>query len=151
MPFPNKGENHTIGIKNEKDTIHYLNNDKINSISNHLSNYYSSKITLFKHEGGTKQKRDASCILENGEIKGISIKNHGSGTFDWVNTTTGIPEPLKIELNEFKRNNHDKPIPKKGGIRDEYNNILAKYLNQLTNDNILTLLSKISRTEKDTD
>ena len=151
MPFPNKGENHASGIKNEVDTVHYLNINPDNNITKHLSEYYSSNITSFKHEGGTQQKRDASYMLEDGTTKGISIKNHKTGTFDWTNTTKGVPEDLKSIITDFKNKNCDKPIPKKGGVRDELANILSNYLDKLTSNDISELLSKITKTEENTD
>lgn len=116
-----------------------------------MSERSSSKITAFKHEGGTQQKRDASYMLEDGTTKGISIKNHKNGTFDWINTTKGVPEDVKSRITDFKNKNFDKPIPKKSGIRDEVDNILSNYLDKLTSNDISELLSKITRTEENTD
>lgn len=150
MPFPNKGENHFIGIKNEKDIVNYLNNSPDNSITKHLSEIHGSKINQFEHQGGTKQKMDASYELENGKIKGLSFKNHEQGTFDWINTTKGVPEDLKSEIIKFKQNNCNTPIPKKGGIRDDLDNILSNYLDKLTHEDISKLLSKVKGTEENT-
>ena len=105
MPFPNKGENHATGINNEKFIVNYLNNNTDNNITRHLSELNESSIISFKHQGGTKQKMDASYTLENEQIRGISIKNHKTGTFDWANTTKGVPESLKSEIKEFKQQN----------------------------------------------
>lgn len=150
MPFPNKGENHLNGIQNEKDIVNYLNTNPDNSITKHLSENHGSKIISFKHQGGTKQKRDASYEFENGKIKGISIKRHGKGTFDWINTTIGVSEDLKSEIKKFKQNNCNTPIQKKGGIRNVLDNIFSNYLDKLTHENILELLSKVIGTEENT-
>ena len=151
MPFPNKGENHSNGIKNEKDIVNHLNSNPENSITKHLSESCGSKIISFKHEGGTKQKMDASYSLDCGKKKGLSIKHHKNGTFDWVNTTKGVPPDLKSEITEFKKKNYNTPIPKKGGLRDECNDIFSNYLDKLSNENISELLSKIKGAEENTD
>jgi hypothetical protein len=151
MPFPSKGENHANGIKNERNIVNYLNSNPHNPITKHLSECCSSNIISWKHEGGTKQKMDASYTLENGTTKGVSIKNHENGTFDWVNTTKGVQQDLKSAIIDFKKQNCDKPIPKKGGIRDELNNILSNNLNKLTSNDISKLLSIIIGTEENTD
>lgn len=150
MPFPNKGENHLNGIKNEKYIVNYLNNNPNNSITNHLSENHGSNIISFKHQGGTKQKMDASYEFENGEIKGVSIKHHKKGTFDWNNTTKGVPQDLKSEIIKFKQNNCNTPIQKKGGIRNDLDNIFSNYLDKLTHEDILELLSKVNGTEENT-
>ena len=143
MPFPNKGENHAVGIKNEKDIVDYLNNNPDNNITKFMCEYYSSDIISFKHEGGTKQKRDSSCILENETIRGQSIKRHSTGTFDWINTTKDIPTDLISDIKIFQQQNMETIIPKKGGIRDELANIFSTHLNKLASDNIHELLIKI--------
>ncbi len=150
MTFPSEGQNHTNGIKNEENIVHYMMNNPECAINKHLEKDNDSSIQLWKHEGGTKQKRDASFQLANGKTMGVSIKHHDKGTFDWINTTKGIPEFLKEEIATFKRDNMDTPIPKKGGIRDELDNKFSSYLDNLTSDDIRELLSKIYKTEEDT-
>lgn len=160
MTFPTKGENHSNGIKNEKDIVDYMNKNPDNLIIKDLERRNNSKIKSFKHEGGSKQKMDASFDLENGKVKGVSIKHHDTGTFDWVNTTQGIPENLKSEIEDFKQrkkknscldNEKNTAIPKKGGIRNDLDNIFSNYLDKLTSKDITELLSKIYRTEENTD
>lgn len=150
MVFPTKGENHIQGVKNEKDIVKYMNEHTGNVITQHFEKIYSSKVQDWKHEGGTKQKMDASVILKSGEKSGISIKNHDSGTFDWLNTTKGVPESLKNQIKEFAKSNKDVPIPKTGGIRDDVANIFSNYLNSLTSKDITELLDKIYQTEANT-
>ena len=137
MPFPCKGENHVNGIKNEKDIVNYMNKNPNNNIIKHIKKTNSSKIKLFEHRGGTKQKMDASYDLENGKTKGISIKHHYNGTFDWVNTTKGVPENLKLAIKEFKKQNCNTPISK--GLRNDIDDIFSNYLNQLTSKDISEL------------
>ena len=161
MPFPNQGENHANGISNEKNIVNYLSSHPDCTINKHLEQVNCSSIIEWKHEGGTKQKRDASYQLENGVRMGISIKNHDNGTFDWINTTKGVPECLKQEIVNFKKNActdmfacptgpTDTPIPKKGGVREELDNIFSTYLDNLTSTDIIELLSKIYKTEENT-
>lgn len=151
MGFPNKGENHKIGIKNEKNFVNTMNSQPNNIIIQELEKKNNSKIKSFKHEGGTHQRRDASYSLENGTDKGVSIKNHKKGTFDYTNTTKNIPQDLKSEINEFKNKNLDTPISKKGGPRDEMNNILSNYLNNMSSSDITNLLNSFYRIEENTD
>lgn len=150
MPFPNKGENHSEGVKNEKEIVEYFNTHPDNKINKAIENKYGSKIVSWKHEGGTKQKMDASVHLENGKIIGISIKRHKSGTFDWENTTNGIPDDLKENIKEFKKKYINSPIPKKGGIRDELADIHNKAIGKITSKHIQELLSKMYKTEENT-
>lgn len=151
MPFPCKGENHENGVKNEKDIVILLNNDPNNDITKHLSEKCSSPVVSFNHEGGTKQKMDASCLHENGITTGLSIKNHKKGTFDYHNTSKGVSQELKSEIEDFKKHNLDTPIPKKGGIRNDLNNIFSNYLDKLTSEEISKLLSNLVGLEKNTE
>ena len=152
MPFPNKGENHSSGIKNEKDVVNFFNSNPANPITKSLEQKCGSTINSFKHQGGTKQKKDASYEeVENDKTGGLSIKNHKNGTFDWVNTTKGVPQDLKSEIAKFKKNNYNTPIPEKGGIRNDLDNIFSTYLDNLTSEDISKMLSKCMGTEENTD
>jgi hypothetical protein len=154
MPFPNNGENHGNGIKNEKNIVEFLINHPDCLFNKHLEDFYGSKIKLWRHEGGTRQRMDASAKFVNGKKIGISIKNHErKGTFDWINTTKGC-EYLKERIRLFKEESTGVtlPVPKKCSIRDEYYNIFHEFLDELiTSKEITELLSKIHRTEKDTE
>ena len=150
MPFPNKGENHLNGIKNEKEIVEFLNKNPDNNFNKTIEKNNGYKVKCWKHEGGTKQKMDASVHLENGKILGVSIKRHKSGTFDWENTTKGVPTDLKEKIEEFKKTNMNKSIPTKGGIRDELADINSKYLEIMTSKQIQETLSKIYETEETT-
>jgi hypothetical protein len=151
MVFPNKGENHKIGIQNEKDIVNYMNKNPDNAFADYFEKTCNSKIKSpgWEHKGGTQQKMDASIQLDNGEIIGISIKNHKwGGTFDWANTSEGIDIELKQKISEFKDKNFDTPIPAKGGIRNELANIFSSYLdNNMSSEQITNFLHKIYNTE----
>ena len=119
MPFPSNGSNHVNGIKNEKNIVDYLNKHPDNHITKQYENKVSSKLVKFEHKGGPRQKKDATCTFENGICKGISIKKHEKGTFDWINSTPkklGVSwsSELNDELADFKAlNKNIEEIPKK--------------------------------------
>jgi hypothetical protein len=134
--------NHQRGVKNEIFIVIWMNEHPDNNITKYLVEVYDSLIILWIHKGGTKQTRDACIQLNNGEIINFSIKNHKTGTFDWINTTDGVNSYLKEEIKKFKVRNMDTPIPKKGGIRSELENIFSFYLDNLSSENIRKLLGK---------
>jgi hypothetical protein len=150
MPFPNKGQNHINGIKNEKDIVHYLNEHPDNPITKNLEKKNMDSIKEWKHEGGTKQKKDASFKFDSGKTGGISIKNHDNGTFDYENTTKGVPEDFKKKIIDFKYKNMGKSIPNKGGIRDELDNIFSLRLDNMSSDEITEILDNAYQKEEST-
>jgi hypothetical protein len=150
MPFLNDGQCHAIGISNEKNIVKFMNQNPQNPINEKLSADNGSLIKLWKHEGGTKQKMDASFQLESGNIIGVSIKNHELGTFDWVNTTKGVPEDLKHIIKDFRDKNMGVDIPQKGGIREEVDDIFSTYLDNLSSSDIVELLSIIRKDAENT-
>jgi hypothetical protein len=150
MPFLKDGQCHTIGINNEKNIVNYMNEYPDNPINRKLANDNGSCVKLWKHEGGTKQKMDASIQFESGNIIGVSIKNHEIGTFDWVNTTKGVPEDLKKNIKDFKNKNTGNEIPAKGGIREEVDDIFSSYLDNLSSNDIAELLSIIRKDSDNT-
>jgi hypothetical protein len=133
--------NHDGGVKNEKDIVEYQNINTTNEINQHFQNLHPDEEYEWKHKGGTKQKRDAVVEFASGKEYGISIKNHKKGTFDLVNTTQGISDDMKQSIKEFKINNTDKPIPKKGGIRLELESILSDHLNNIPSSTITDILN----------
>lgn len=151
MPFPTNGQNHHNGIQNEKDIVKFLSTNPECAINKRLEEDHRSKIKTWQHEGGTQQKMDASFHLENGKKEGVSIKNHNSGgTWDWVNTTKGVPSKLKELIEDFKKTHFKTSIPKKGGIRVDLDNIFSQFLDTLTSKDIAELLNRIRRTKENT-
>lgn len=150
MVFPNKGENHASGVANEKEIVKFMNKNPENAISEEIEKTMGGQIKEWNHEGGTQQKMDASARLKDGKKAGISIKNHKSGTFDWINTTKGVSDNLKTEIKKVASVNKNSDIPKKGGIRDKINSILDNYLNSLSSREITELLDQIYQTEQST-
>ena len=152
MTFPTEGENHHNGIKNEKNVVDYLNLNPDCEINNYFKKVNGSSIQSWSPEGGTQQQMDASYQLE-GRKKGISIKNHKTGTFDWMNTTKYVPEKTKKDIENFKIENKGAYVPKKGGIiRDKLNNILDSHLeNNISSLLITELLDYFYKKEPETD
>jgi hypothetical protein len=151
MPFPHKGENHANGIKNEKDIVEYQNSNPTNTINKYFQNKYPGQTIKWEHKGGTVQKKDAIVEYSSGKTIGISIKNHKSGgTFDWDNTTKGVPEALQKEINDFKSKSKDIDIPISDSIKDEIACIFSKHLEMLSSDQITNILDHFYQKEPDT-
>ena len=78
MGYPTDGSSHANGVANEHETVRFINEDSL-----------ILKAALCPDEtmvqvGGTGTKVDA---IVGGRDFTISIKNHKTGTFDWLNTT----------------------------------------------------------------
>jgi hypothetical protein len=142
MPYPIDGSNHWIGIKNEKNVVDYMNKNSQCEINNIISN---GNNTIWVHKGGTKEKADAIvCFSENS--KSVSIKNHSSGSFDWINTTK-IPLDtnfVKKELQNFRGKYFKIPITP--NIRRECGNIMTQLFLQLTSEKIKNILIQFQKT-----
>jgi hypothetical protein len=68
-------------------------------IGNHLRPTPDHIIT---HKGGTQTKADAVVFNQSSQKEEftLSIKNHKTGTFDWLNSTKGFPEEMQQILKE---------------------------------------------------
>lgn len=157
MPFQTDGSSHENGIKNEKDTVKWFNENPNNDISKTLEIKYESTIVenSWKHEGGTKKTMDASFKLENGLMKGVSLKNHKVGTFDWKNTTPkklnmSWSPALDAELKTFKYQNQNIDTEISKELRDELADIFNEQLNSITSEDIAKLVSSFYKTEEHT-
>ena len=146
MVFPHAGENHVNGIANEHFVVNYLNQNPTNEINMKLKNEYTnedgtlvSSDIVWNHEGGTKQKADAIVLIDEKPHE-ISIKNHKSGTFDWINKSNNSEE-LKVQLHEFKAKHTGNIVT--STIRSELNKLLADWLNQLTSDELRVILADL--------
>jgi len=96
--FKTDGSTHHSGIKNEHTIVLRLNQEE-SIIGKHLrptSDY------LVKHKGGTQSKADAIVVntLDNSIFTTLSIKNHKTGTFDWLNSTKGFPDDVSTFLKD---------------------------------------------------
>ena len=139
MVFPHKGENHHSGVKNEKDIVNYQNENKNNTLNEFVKNKYEKEIKEWVHVGGTQHKEDCVINLEDDSSLKISIKNHTSGTFDWINTSK-LPESfngLKNNVKSFKEKYFHNEVTK--DMRQELESILSDELDNLTSENIKTL------------
>ena len=86
MGFTTDGRVHHIGIANEKDIVKFLNEHPSNELNVFLKNEFNNSTIKWEHKGGTGTKADA--IVTIGDVKvPISIKNHKTGTFDWLNAS----------------------------------------------------------------
>jgi len=151
MTFPTEGENHHNGIKNEEKIVDYLNLNPDCEINNYFTKVNGSSIESWFHKGGTTVKMDASYQLKDGRKKGISIKNHKTGTFDWMNTTKFVSEKIKKDVENFKIENKGADIGD-GSISDELDNIFDSHLeNNISSLQITELLDYFYKKEPETD
>ena len=97
--FKRDGSTHYSGIENEHSITDILNADT-STIGARLRPTADLRV---QHKGGTKTKADAVVVntASNTVVKTISIKNHKkTGTFDWLNSTTSLPEAMKTPLKD---------------------------------------------------
>jgi HD superfamily phosphohydrolase len=109
MPgFKHDGSSHYSGISNEHLVINIINNTP------DFQNFFEIPTSILEHKGGTSTKADGLFKdLDKNEICSVSIKNHKTGTFDWINTSKQIPtlldskfkNDLTIIKENFKNNN----------------------------------------------
>jgi len=161
MPFRTDGSSHSGGIKNEHNVVDAMNCNPDNLINFKLAAHHCSPVQMWVHEGGTKTKADARIILENNEVKDVSIKNHGgSGTFDWLNTSD-LPDTvtqirpridaLRTDFKKMKEEMEDSIDDVTDGIddfitkiaREELDNLFNTYIQKLTSTDIGKLLSDL--------
>lgn len=147
MVFPHKGENHANGIINEKFIVDFLNQNPINDINTKLKTHYPNQdgsiVTsniVWKHEGGTQQKADCTAKIGENTLVELSIKNHKSGTHDWINKSNNSEE-LKTQFREFKVKHANKEVTEE--LRSELDTILANWLNKQTSDQIRVILAEL--------
>ena len=152
MGFPNNGENHYSGIKNEKMIVHYMNSHPDNNFAKKNREQCGCRIKpgSWKHEGGTKQTKDASFELENGERHGISIKNHKTGTFDYKNTTKLVPTQVKQTCVSLKDNSAFRNLSLQEQ-KEKVNKCCSDGLDRMTSNDIVLLLDFVFQSEPDTD
>jgi hypothetical protein len=131
--FKTDGSTHYSGIKNEHNIVLWLNQEE-SVIGKHLR---PSSDYLVKHKGGTKCKADAIVVntQDNSIFSTLSIKNHKTGTFDWLNSTKGFPDDvstfLKESTKQMKANYsiHENLDSTREGIDTLFSNILYKLKN----------------------
>lgn len=103
----------------------------------------------WRHEGGTKQTKDASFELENGNRHGISIKNHKTGTFDYKNTTKLVPEQVKKTCVALKEDLAFREL----SLQEQRNKVskcCSDALDRMTSEDVAKLLDFAFQTDSDT-
>ena len=142
MVFTTDGRVHHGGIRNEKDVVAF-----VNTASTILKPVLMPAGTTFEHRGGTHTKADAETMNADGTVsEGTSIKNHKTGTFDWMNTTSELPQSLKDSLGvRLKAIKQSYSVHKKLPIaRKEVNDLFSEELASKFNSNFLkNLLSGV--------
>lgn len=128
MPFPTDGRNHHSGIKTEKFIVEYQNNNPNNSINNRIKKDCNTSELNWVHKGGTQFKEDCIISFDDKSI-GVSIKNHKTGTFDWINSTKSIPQELKDDVNNFKDKYEGQDVTRP--IRNKFSTLIDDYLENM--------------------
>ena len=119
-----------------------------NNVNSAIRKFISSDDALarFEHRGGTQTKTDAVCICSDNTNITISLKNHKTGTFDWLNSTSAIDRETYVTITtEFKKIKDDFAVH--GGPVDAVRPLVAAIctntLIRTTHEQIRTLLRSI--------
>jgi hypothetical protein len=144
MGFKTDGSCHKIGVENEKQICSYHSN-KFTNINKIFAN---DKNVLWKHEGGTQQKRDACAIPRNNPKKEFDVsikhvKNGKTGSFDWINTTSIGSDfnEIRVKIDEFKKKYFKQQITV--NIRNEMNDILSSAFEIINNRKLELFLERL--------
>ncbi len=143
--FNRTGAVHYIGIKNEKNIVNYLNTKKDDLINNYIKKKHGI-IKAWEHVGGTGHKEDCVCVLESGERVKVSIKNHKTGTFDWLNTSKTVPKSIIENIKAFRERNKITPeyFGEHGNrLRDELDDIFTTGFKSLSHEQIKEFLGSL--------
>jgi hypothetical protein len=149
MVFPHQGENHIIGIKNEKDIVAFMNSNPSCNFNNLLKITFveeNAENMKWEHKGGTGTKSDAIVHLPSNEHIGISIKNHKEGTLDWVNTSKGLDENVKQLIKEFQKkysSNENVVVNVDKKMRYELDLIFSQILDNYDNNRLSVMLDEL--------
>lgn len=142
MCFPTKGENHYSGVKNELAIISAMNETPDAPLNKYFRDKFKVSSVRWEHRGGTRLKEDAVVFLDESGSRKISIKNHKSGTFDWVNSSKSVPQELKKLIRDFKtkhkENVFEEVVPDE--VRQELTFVLSNYLDEMSSDDLRGLL-----------
>lgn len=142
MPFTTDGRVHYSGILNEKAVCEF-----IRTRSTTLRSFLCGATETIEHRGGTHTKADAE-IVGGDRCRGVSIKHHKTGTFDWLNSSAEIPasikEVLSRGLNEIKATYaaSAKTPADVATARSRCNDLLGAQLRAMSSDTIRGILSK---------
>jgi hypothetical protein len=135
MPFNTTGKSHHTGVSNEKMVCDFLNShSKI--IKPRIT---ASDADVIQHVGGTKTKADAEIV---GSGRKISIKHHKTGTFDWTNSTSAIPQDTKQYLKESLNAIIETDV-NEASVRKKCNELFKATLMSLTTNDITGILKSV--------
>lgn len=158
MVFTTDGSVHHTGINNEKKIVDHICASLANPIQSksacceRFQSDFSGAISSCVHQGGTKTKADAYLISSEDEKIPISLKDHKSGTFDWLNSSrpfledSEANEDLKTALTvakescEVKGADKDAMVPE---MRKTVEEILHTRLHLFSSDEIKSILGEI--------
>ncbi len=141
MSFINNGIPHYEGISNEKCVINTYNETEFFGVPVY-------------HQGGTQTKKDATIGGNLLSLPGITIKRKKRltvGSFDYLNTsilpahTKEALAPFLAEVRVFRESMSITERSNKSflkSIRDQLNSLLRKQLDQLTPEDINSVLEK---------
>lgn len=152
MGYKTDGSSHQCGVKNETDICQYLNgNATIDPLKfKELYNVSVDSKMSFEHRGGTTSVSDMD-IYENDTLKdGSSIKNHKTGTYDYINSSAAmnlLPKEMNDELKQMLNNIRVKyfkcgPEEKKV-CRKELSEQINSCIDKISSDTLKKLLNYI--------
>lgn len=158
MVFTTDGSVHRTGIQNEKKIVQHIcdslsSPDKSKSLCcERFQADYSGAISSCIHQGGTKTKADACLVTDTDEHIPISLKDHKSGTFDWLNSSrpfleeSEANEAMKTALAAAKESCEVEGVDKYEMVlpmRKKVEEILHTRLHLFTSDEIKSILGEI--------
>jgi len=143
MPYQ-QGVHHT-GVQNEKDLVKFQNENQDNAINKRLTGQSANQQCVWRQVGGTKHTEDAVATTTNDDgstqVHKISIKNHKTGTWDWLNTTQAVPDALKTRLIEFKEAHYGAEITPE--LRKQFADLFVSFIDSLDSATVKAILLRI--------
>ncbi len=149
MVYDTKGNSHHAGVKNEAQIVIHLNNSNGESLN--LPALFGEEGLRFIQIGGTKSVSDMDILNSTGvKICGVSIKNHKTGTWDYVNTSKlhdYLPDNVATSIKggiAAIREKYKSDESKVGQAKKEVDVILASAWEFITSDVIKSVLQRIN-------
>ena len=158
MVFTTDGSVHRTGIQNEKKIVEHICASLANPVQSksacceRFQADYNGAISKCIHQGGTKTKADACLITTENEQVPISLKDHKSGTFDWLNSSrpfleeSDANEAMKNALTKAKETSEVEGVDKDAMVpemRKTVEEILHARLHLFSSDEIKSILGEI--------
>ena len=152
MVYNTNGSSHRIGVINEIDICNFLNmNEDTDPLTFRRDLNCSTRKLVYKHIGGTSSVSDMDIIQGGDVLASTSIKNHKTGTFDYINTSKMkelLPMNIINKMDLFKKSiihNYHGDHTKINHVREknnEFTNSIFKYINSDNIKNILLIIHK---------